>query len=85
MVPLNDEILAAFIAADRLAAAERVRLVRHGRGQAGHAPATPWARSLRSALVQVGRLLVRLGHRLECLGGECATSPGRDARQVVRA
>lgn len=63
MLPLRDELLVSFIVADRLAEAERVRLldacVACARRAAG-----------RLALLRTGRLLVWLGVHLEALGGE---------------
>jgi hypothetical protein len=85
MVPLNDEILVAFIVADRLAAAERVRLARGGGGRSDRDSTVPLARSLRSPLIQTGHLLVRIGRWLECLGGECAAAHRRESGQVARA
>jgi hypothetical protein len=85
MVPLNDEILVAFIVADRLAATEQVRLARGGSGRVGPASAASWVRSLRSPLRRVGHLLIRVGRWLECLGGECMTAHRRETGRVVRA
>jgi hypothetical protein len=60
MLPLQDEIAASFILADRLAAADRARLVRAvapRRSSRGH-----------HAVAALGHALVRFGSRLEAAG-----------------
>jgi hypothetical protein len=77
MLPLPDEFLAASFYADRLAAADRARLVRRGRA------ARPRTRPGGRPLIGLGHALVRLGRQLECLGGECAPARAGDVAPAV--
>lgn len=73
MVPLQDELLVSFIVADRLAEAERFRLL--------HACASCARRAIgRLALLKTGRFLVRLGMHLEGLGSVRSTPRPADVR-----
>lgn len=76
MLPLQDELLVSFFVADRLAEAERSRLVRACAACARRAAG-------RIALLNAGRLLIRLGAYLEVLGGERPNPRPPDVRPSV--
>ena len=83
MLPMRDEILAASITADRLAAAERQRLLRIAVGAFDRSLSGPEVPPAQRLLAGTGHLLVRFGRWLECLGGDClATRPSEIAHAV---
>ena len=62
MLPMRDETLAAYFTADRLAAAERQRLLRVAIGAFDRSLQGPEVPPARRLLTRTGHLLVRFGH-----------------------